>query len=82
MSLPTERFPTLLNVSVGDESGGSSRGGVAALDPHREFMRECPACGRHARFIAEIELANGLYVTCIECGDQRVVPYTRTISEL
>jgi hypothetical protein len=73
-------------ISIGDLEScgeGEAQHTLAALglslNPAIEYMRDCPACGRLARFIAEIELVNGLFGTCANCGDQRVVRYTRTV---
>jgi len=76
MSLPIDE-PT---AAVGKDEGGVSWGGVAALEPYVEFMRFCPVCQLETRFIAQIELLNGLYGCCANCGDESVAPFTRTVS--
>jgi len=67
--------------SVGPEDGTPMRG-LAVLHPLNqpvEFMRFCPHCQEETRFIAQIEMLNGLWGCCANCGDERVVPYTRTM---
>jgi len=76
MNLPTE----FSSGSVG-KGDGVSWGGIAVLDFPPEWMRFCPVCQRETHFIAQIELVNGLFGICANCGDERVVPYTRTVSE-
>jgi hypothetical protein len=81
MNLPIDAACAL--ISIGELEGREQGEALAALgfslDRPVEFMRECPACGRVARFIAEIGLSNGLYGMCSQCGDQRVVRFTRTV---
>jgi hypothetical protein len=81
MNLPTD-LPHLPG-SVGAESGDGelSRGGAAVLNFAVEWMRFCPVCQKQTRFIGQIELENGLLGICASCGDERVAPYTRMVSE-
>ena len=73
--------PSMPQTSVALEGGDSPVRGLAALDPHREFMRFCEVCESEQRFVAQFELGNGLWGCCTTCGDERVVPYTRTVIE-
>jgi hypothetical protein len=79
-SLPTESTLPGSPPSVGTlEDGCPNVRGLAVLHPQVEFMRFCPKCQEETRFIAQIEMLNGLYGCCANCGDERVVPYTRTV---
>jgi hypothetical protein len=51
------------------------------LDPPREDMRLCSACESVQCFVAEFEIGNGMFGHCVNCGDERVVPFTRTPGE-
>ncbi|HUD64678.1 MAG TPA: hypothetical protein VMQ17_08875 [Candidatus Sulfotelmatobacter sp.] len=80
MSSPTD--PPTAFPSVGPEDGCPNVRGLAVLHPLNqpvEFMRFCPKCQEETRFIAQIEMLNGLWGCCANCGDERVVPYTRTV---
>lgn len=51
--------------------------GIAFLDVPIEWMRFCPTCGRETRHIAYCESAAGLFTVCPDCGDDRLVPFSR-----
>lgn len=54
---------------------------VAPLPLPIEFMRFCYACeGEHA-FVLEQICASGHVGRCLNCGDERIVPFTRTTME-
>jgi len=53
--------------------------GVAPLDTPVEFMRYCYACDSDQLFIADRSCLTGLVGRC-KCGDERIVPFTRTNS--
>jgi hypothetical protein len=55
--------------------------GVEPLQIPIEFMRFCYACNREAIFVANHECPHGLIGRCSHCGDERIAPFTRTISE-
>jgi hypothetical protein len=72
-------------ISVAAEGGGSPMRGLAAprlqaLEPPREWMQFCSVCDFEERFVAVIELANGLWGFCSGCGVESVVAYTRTVA--
>jgi hypothetical protein len=46
-----------------------------------QFMRYCPRCEKETIFVAGWECAAGLVGCCLECGDERVAPFTRTTAE-
>jgi hypothetical protein len=79
MNLPIESVPPHRD-AIGKNEGGVSWGGVAALEPYVEFMRFCTHCNQETRFIAQIEMLNGLFGCCANCGDESVAPYTRTVN--
>jgi hypothetical protein len=39
----------------------------------------CEKCAATLQFLFIVELQNGFLVTCQGCGDERVIPYTRTM---
>jgi hypothetical protein len=55
--------------------------GVEPLHIPIEWMRFCYSCNREAIFVANHECVFGLIGRCTHCGDERVSPFTRTISE-
>ena len=85
MNLPIE-FPHRMSASVGGkpEDGDGLRGGLAVLNFAQlevpiEWMRFCAVCQSEQRFVAQIEVGNGVFGCCANCGDERVVPFTRTV---
>ena len=81
--LPTDRSHTSASPeSVGLEDGGTFQGkGVAVLDSPIEVSLPCYYCGKESTFVAEIRLLHGWFGTCLGCGDERFVPYTRSVEE-
>jgi hypothetical protein len=52
-----------------------------ALEVPVEFMRFCYQCNSVHVFVADRVCASGLVGICSECGDERVVAFTRTTVE-
>jgi hypothetical protein len=46
-----------------------------------QFMRYCLRCDSEQIFTAGWECAEGLVGCCLNCGDERIAPFTRTIDE-
>jgi hypothetical protein len=44
-------------------------------------MRYCALCESEQRFFADQECALGLVGHCVNCGEERFVPFTRTVTE-
>lgn len=74
--------PTEAMVLVGGVEAAISLGGIAVLDPPIVLDKFCPECGEDTRFVIEFRFANGLFGTCTRCGQERVAPFTRAISEV
>lgn len=51
------------------------------LDPPKEFPHACYPCGRETTWLAQYEFVGGWWSICLGCGEERLVPYTRTVSE-
>lgn len=68
-------------VGLGDQSGGAW-GGVAALKNPIVWMRLCLICEREERFTAVLECAGGLIGSCLGCGDERFLPFSRATTEV
>ena len=79
MNLPTEN-PTPF--SVGGEDGGVFRGSVAVLDSsiYRD-MRWCVGCAGEQVFLEVYEFSGGRVGVCLGCGEEKLIPFTRTNSE-
>jgi len=79
---PTEKSPVPCR-PVGAEGGRSSLAalGFAELKVPVEWPRFCPVCLSKQNFIGQIEVGNGLFGCCSNCGDERVAPWTRTTWE-
>ena len=54
---------------------------LSALATPVEFMRFCYQCNGLHVFVADRVCASGLVGICSECGDERVVAFTRTTME-
>lgn len=69
--------------SVGIEDGAAKQmSGFAVLDyPIVLDDIFCPACNCETRFVIEFVWANGLFGSCVRCGDERVAAFTRTTVE-
>lgn len=87
-NLPTERFPpNPKSVGARDEGGEEPNafigGGFAVLDSrvYRD-MRWCIRCGGEEVFIEVYEFEGGRVGVCLGCGDERVIPFSRTMSEV
>ena len=83
------RFPTRNPQSASREGGALTSGeerdlaGVAALDPFLyEEPRWCVNCGGEQRFFPCFEFAGGRVGCCLGCGEERVIPFSRTNSEV
>lgn len=66
------------------EGGASgSPGGIVALDPfiHRQ-PHWCGKCGGPQTFVVVYEFASGRVGYCDGCGDEKRVPFSRTIAEV
>lgn len=70
------------NISPPGNAGG--QGGehqywiLAALGVPVEWMRFCTTCDSEQRFVADRECSYGLVGSCANCGEERVVPFSRT----
>jgi hypothetical protein len=86
MTSPTDNMVPPCPV-VGNQDGERLSGEEIAvlasleIDPPRRVMLPCYQCGRETEFLAQFEMANGLWGCCLGCGEERLVPYTRTVSE-
>jgi hypothetical protein len=79
MTLLTEA-PMRTPHSVGNE-GGEERGfAVLDSDVFRD-QRWCANCYRLETFVEVYEFEGGRLGYCLGCGEERVVPFTRTNSE-
>lgn len=78
MSFPTE---TSCEYSAGLKDGTFLGREVAVLERPVEWMRYCEACDGEKKFVAEMECATGLIGHCANCGDERLVPFTRSTGE-
>ncbi len=67
--------------SVGRESGDVLAGGLAALEVPKQDMRFCEICDCEQIFCAGWETFDGLMGCCLGCGEERVIPFSRTNSE-
>jgi hypothetical protein len=55
---------------------------TAVIDPPIELEDVfCPACNEVTKFKIEFQWANGLFGSCVRCGDERVAAFTRTVRE-
>lgn len=54
---------------------------IALLDPPIELEIFCSVCKEKTRFVIEFRWANGLFGSCVRCGDERVAWFTRSVSE-
>ncbi len=77
--------PTSIRTPVSAEGGDphfpeSHR--IAVLAHFVEFMRFCRVCDREQIFRAGWQVDSGLLGCCLGCGDERVVEWTRTNSEV
>jgi hypothetical protein len=62
--------------------GGAVLGRLAVLEHPIELDEVfCPACNCVSKFVIEFQWANGLFGSCVRCGDERVAWFTRTVSE-
>jgi hypothetical protein len=86
MTSPTDNMVPPCPV-VGNQDGDKLRReeelAVLALlelkPPHRVSV-PCYQCGKESEFLAQFEMANGWWGCCLGCGEERLVPYTRTVS--
>jgi hypothetical protein len=66
--------------SVSPERGGLRE--VAPLDPFLyQRMRWCGNCGGEQVFVEVFECEAGRMGFCMGCGNERVIPFSRTNSE-
>jgi hypothetical protein len=56
--------------------------GIAVLEPPIELENVfCPECQRDdTRFVIEFTSVDEFFGTCVGCGDERVVPFSRETS--
>jgi len=55
---------------------------LVSLSVPRQAMRFCLVCEREEIFVAGWQCERGLVGCCMGCGDERVIPFTRTNSEV
>ena len=55
---------------------------ITPLATKVEFPRQCLKCESEQTFVAGWECDRGLVGYCMGCGDEWVVPFTRTNSEV
>jgi hypothetical protein len=48
------------------------------LDPWIQEMQDCPNCGGPQIFVLAWEFESGRVGCCLGCGDERVIPFSRT----
>jgi len=66
-----------------NEGGEFACGGIAVLDPEIcRDMRWCINCGGEKVFVEIFEFDGGRMGVCLGCGEERVEPFTRTVSEV
>lgn len=70
-----------LSFQPGSFESGAAPAVVAILDPPIEDMRYCEQCDGVTRCVAEVLCGSGHVFYCTRCGDERIAPYTREISE-
>jgi len=56
-------------------------GELTPLQTRVEFMEFCAHCDSEQIFVAAWDCQAGLVGCCIGCGDERIAPFTRAISE-
>jgi hypothetical protein len=56
-------------------------GRLAVLEHPIELERFCPVCNCATKFVIEWQWANGLFGSCVRCGDERVAWFSRSVSE-
>jgi hypothetical protein len=78
MNLPTESvgFAPL----VGAEGGEASDFAAPDFSVYQD-MRWCANCAGEQVFVPVYEFASGRVGFCLGCGEERVLPFTRTNSE-
>ena len=80
MTSLTVLHPPEGQTSVSHEGSGSCP--VAPLDPFLyQRMRWCVNCGGEQVFVEVFECEAGRVGVCLGCGDERVIPFSRTNSE-
>jgi hypothetical protein len=79
MTLLTEA-PGVGPHSVGIEGGAAADCVVLDHEVVRD-MRWCANCGGEQVFVEVYEFAAGRVGFCLGCGEERVIPFTRTNSE-
>jgi hypothetical protein len=67
--------------SVGVTGGEASEGGFAVLGLIHQEPRWCANCGGEQTFVPVYEMECGRLGYCLGCGEEKVVPFTRTNSE-
>jgi hypothetical protein len=67
--------------SVGNEGGEVSSADFAVLGLIHQEPRWCPNCGGEQTFVPVYEIHIGRVGYCLGCGEERVVPFSRTNSE-
>lgn len=75
------RLPTAVAIDPVGGGEGDAPGRVVALSTPVESMRFCFVCELEEVFIAGWTCDTGLLGCCLGCGDERIIPFTRTNSE-
>lgn len=55
---------------------------IARITPAIELVRWCSECNAETGFFADRVCLNGHLGFCLVCGAERVMPFTRTTSEV
>ena len=79
MTLLTEAIASSPH-SVGN-GGGEETHGFAVLGLIHQEPRWCANCGGEQTFVPVYEIHIGRVGYCLGCGEERVVPFSRTNSE-
>jgi hypothetical protein len=80
MTLLTETPSASTPHSVGKE-GGEVHACFAVLGLAHQEPRWCANCGGEQTFVPVYEIYQGRVGYCLGCGEERVVPFSRTNSE-
>lgn len=56
-----------------------ARPAIHVFAQSRSYPLWCKRCGREHEFLFDVEFQNGILATCQHCGDEQVIPYTRSV---
>lgn len=70
-----------LRAELSQLSSSNSIRGVDPLEIPIEWMRFCPRCNSDQRFVANRIFYAGLIGKCVNCGEERIAPFTRTTAK-